>query len=265
MKNVFRMLGALAIASSLMGCIIVDPISRIPATATQTSSSGIDSKTVKIFYKVTGSDGFNYSVNPSSVSAETLDSATVVSNDPNNPRAVVVISNTLTKCASVGGEGCFQIVTDKSPATSISGTISFKLDGSPLTLNYSATFLKPPVPASAIVVTTEGLDNLNFKIYFTAKTASNQVYSVNQAGLTDIVIPNVNQSSVSTVSTRAVVVTPVTAAVSCGALNAGQGCFQITIGSRPSGTQTASGSVSFKLDGTPLNLTFTHTFPSVQP
>jgi hypothetical protein len=262
MKNVFKMLGALAVASSLMGCIIV--VGGAPKTATQTTSSGIDSKTVKIFYKVTDTDGFNYGVGFNNVSAETLDSATVVSNDPNNPRAVVVVNNSLTKCASVGTEGCFQIVTDKTSATSISGTISFKLDGTPLTLNYSASFAKPPVPASATVVTTEGVDNLKFKIYFTVKTASNQVYNVNQAGLTEIVIPNVNQSSVG-VSPRAVVVTPVTDAVVCGALNAGQGCFQITIGSRPSGTQTASGSVSFKLDGTALSLSFTHTFPSVQP
>ncbi len=112
--------------------------------------------------------------------------------------------------------------------------------------------------------TTEGVDNLNFKIYFTAKTASNQVYNVNKADLTDIVIPNVNQSSVG-VSPRAVVVTPVTAAVTCDALNAGQGCFQITIGSRPSGTQTVTGSVSFKLDGTALSLPFTHVFPTVAP
>jgi hypothetical protein len=264
MKNVFKLLGALAIAGSLMGCLIV--VGSTPKTATQSTSSGIDSKTVKIFYKVTDTDGFNYFVGFNSVTAETLDSATVVSSNPANPQAVVVVNNTLTKCAGVvSGEGCFQIVTDNTSANSISGTISFKLDGMPLTLNYSGTFLKPPVPASATVTTTEGIDNLNFKIYFSAKTASNQPYSVNKAGLTDIVIPNVSQSSASTVSTRAVVVTPVTGAVTCDALNAGQGCFQITIGSRPSGTQTASGSVSFKLDGTPLNLSFTHTFPSVQP
>ncbi len=264
MKNVLKMFGAFAIASSLMGCIVV--FGGKPKTATQTSSSGIDSKTVKIFYKVNDTDGFNYSVGFNNVSNETLDSATVV-NNPNNPRAVVVVPvNTLTKCAAViAGEGCFQIVIDKSPATSISGTISFKLDGTPLTLNYSATFAKPPVPASAAVVTTEGIDNLNFKVYFSVKTASNQTYMVNKAGLTDIVIATVNQSSASTVSTRAVVVTPVTGAVTCDALNAGQGCFQITIGSRPSGTQTASGSVSFKLDGTALSLSFTHTFPTPAP
>jgi hypothetical protein len=263
MKNVFKMLGVLAVASSLMGCIIV--VGGTPKTATQTTSSGIDTKTVKIFYRVTDTDGFNYGVGFNSVSAETLTSATIVSN-PVNPRAVVVVNNTLTKCAGVvSGEGCFQIVTDQASATSISGTISFKLDGTPLTLNYSANFAKPPVPASATVTTTEGIDNLNFKIYFSAKTASDQIYPINKAGLTDIVIPTVNQSNASSVSTRAVVVTPVTGAVTCDALNAGQGCFQITIGSRPSGTQTASGSVSFKLDGTPLNLSFTHTFPTPAP
>ncbi len=252
------------VASSLMGCIIV--VGGTPKTASQTTSSGVDSKTVKIFYKVTDTDGFNYGVGFNNVSAETLDSATVVSNNPNNPRAVVVVSNTLTKCTGVvSGEGCFQIVTDKTSATSISGTISFKLDGSPLTLNYTATFAKPPVPASATVVTTEGIDNLNFKVYFSVKTAGNQIYTVNKAGLTDIAIPTVNQSSASTVLTRAVVVTPVTGAVTCDALNAGQGCFQITIGSRPSGTQTVTGSVSFKLDGTALSLTFSHTFPTPAP
>jgi hypothetical protein len=263
MKNVFRMFGALAVAGSLTGCLIV--FGGTPSAATQTNQSGVDTKTVKIFYKVTDSGGAQYSVSPNNVTAEALDSATVVSNDPNNPRAVVVVNNTLTKCASVGNEGCFQIVTDKSPATSISGIISFKFDGVPLTLNYNATFPKPPVPASSEVVITEGIDNLNFKVYFSAKTASNQVYTVNKAGLTDIVIPTVNQSSASTVSTRAVVVTPVTGAVTCDALNAGQGCFQITIGSRPSGTQTAAGTVSFKLDGTALSLSFIHTFPTPAP
>ncbi len=262
MKNVFKMFGALAVAGSLMGCIVV--FGGTPSAATQTNQLGIDTKTVKIFYKVTDSGGSQYGVSLNNITAEALDSATVVSNDPNNPRAVLVVNNTLTKCASVGNEGCFQIVTDKSPATSISGIISFKFDGVPLTLNYNATFAKPPVPASATVVTTEGVDNLKFKIYFTVKTAGDQTYAVNQAGLTEIVIPNVNQSSAG-VSPRAVVVTPVTDAVVCGALNAGQGCFQITIGSRPSGTQTAAGTVSFKLDGTTLSLSFIHTFPSVQP
>jgi hypothetical protein len=261
MKNVLKMLGALAVAGSLTGCIIT--FGGTPSAATQISSSGIDTKTVKIFYRVTDSGGAQYSVNPANITAETIDSA-IISNAPNNPRAVII--NSLTKCASVvSGEGCFQIVTDAASPTSISGKIIFKFDGTPLTLNYSGTFLKPPVPASATVVTTEGIDNLNFKVYFSAKTAGNQAYNVNQAGLTEIVIPNVSQSSAG-VSPRAVVVVPVTSAVTCDASsNPGQGCFLIKIASRPSGTQTATGSVSFKLDGSPLNLAFSHTFPNIQP
>ncbi len=144
MKNVFKMLGALAVASSLMGCIIV--FGGTPTTATQTTSSGIDAKTVKIFYKVTDSGGAQYSVNANGVTEAALDSAVPASNGAVNTRAVVPVGNTLTKCAAVfAGEGCFQIeIGDPQGKAGVSGKISFKLDGSPLTLNYSATFLKPP-------------------------------------------------------------------------------------------------------------------------
>jgi hypothetical protein len=262
MKNVFKMLGALAIAGSLMGCIIV--VGGTPKTAMQTTSSGIDSKTVKIFYKVTDSDGFNYSVNINSVSAETLTSATVVSS-PANPRAVVVVNNTLSKCAAVlAGEGCFQIVTDQLSATSISGTISFKLDGTPLILNYSAAFAKPPVPATVTVSSTEGVTDTIFKVRFTAKDAKNAAYAVNKAGITEETLVNVVQTAVGVVSPRAVGVNSV---VTCDPLpaNVGEGCFQVTLGNRVSGTKTVTGSVSFKLDGTALSLPFSHTFPNPAP
>jgi hypothetical protein len=261
MKNVFKMLGALAIASSLMGCIII--FGGTPTTATQTTSSGIDAKTVKIFYKVTDAVGAQYSVNANGVTEAALDSALLAGNQVTSPRAIVPVGNTVTTCPSSGsGEGCFQIViADPQGKAGVSGKISFKLDGAPLTLNYSATFLKP---ASAAVTTTEGVDSLNFKIYFTAKTASNQVYNVNKAGLTEITIANVNQTSASGVSPRAVIVVPVTAAVTCDALNAGQGCFQITLGSRSTNASiTIDGTVNFKLDGVVLNLPFTHVFPAI--
>lgn len=257
MKNVFKMLGAFAVAGSLMGCIIV--VGGIPKTATQTTSSGIDSKTVKIFYKVTDTDGFNYSVGFNNVSNETLDSATVV-NNPANPRAVVVVNNALTKCAGVvSGEGCFQIVTDKTSATSISGTISFKLDGTPLTLNYSANFAKPPVPATVTVSSTEGVTDTSFKVRFTAKDTANAVYGVNQTSITEETLVNVLQNGVSLVSPRAVGISSV---VTCTPINTGEGCFQISLASRPTGTKTVTGSVSFKLDGTALSLPFSHTFPN---
>jgi hypothetical protein len=264
MKNVFRMLGALAVAGSLTGCFITfgDTL-----TATQSSSLGVDNKTVKIFYKVTGANGATYEVNPNAVSAETLDSATVVSNDPANPRAVVVVNNTLTKCtgAVAVNEGCFQIVTDKSPATSISGVISFKLNGTPLTLNYSATFAKPPVPGSVTTPVVEGVDNASFRLRFNVKDSSGQAYPVNKAGITEETLVNIAQTAAaSVVSPRAVGINSV---VTCDPLpaNVGEGCFQVTIGNRVSGTKTVTGSVSFKLDGVVLNLPFTHVFPNPAP
>jgi hypothetical protein len=262
MKNVFKMLGVLAVASSLMGCIIV--VGGTPKTATQTTSSGIDSKTVKIFYKVTDTDGFNYGVGFNNVSAETLDSATLVSNQT-NPRAVVVVNNVLTKCAGVvSGEGCFQIVTDKASATSISGTISFKLDGTPLTLNYSANFAKPPVPASVTPFGVEGVDNATFIQRFTAKNAANATYVVNKAGITEETLVGLTQTGISVVSPRAVGINSV---VTCDPVlaNPEAGCFQITIGIRSPGTKTVAGSVSFKLDGVIFSLPFTHTFPTPAP
>jgi hypothetical protein len=263
MKNVVKMLGALAVAVSLTGCFITfgDTL-----TATQSSSLGVDNKTVKVFYKVTGANGAMYEVNPNAVSAESLDSATVVSNDPANPRAVVVVNNTLTKCtgAVAVNEGCFQIVTDKSPATSISGVISFKLNGTPLTLNYSATFAKPPVPGSVTVSSTEGVSDTVFKVRFTAKNTANAAYAVNQTSITEETLVNITQNGVGVVSPRAVGVNSV---VTCAPLpaNAGEGCFQVTLGNRPSGTKTVTGSVSFKLDAVALNLPFTHVFPNPAP
>jgi hypothetical protein len=262
MKNVLKMLGALAVAVSLTGCFIVfgDTL-----TATQTSQLGVDAKTVKVFYKVTGASGSRYDVNLNAVTAETLDSATVVSSDPTNPRAVVVVNNTLTKCAAVAfDEGCFQIVTDKSPATSISGIISFKLNGTPLTLNYSGTFAKPPVPASATVTVTEGVTDTSFRLRFTAKNTANGAYLVNKAGITEEALVNITQNGAGVVSPRAVGVNSV---VTCDPIpaNVGEGCFQVTLGNRPSGTKTVAGSVSFKLDGTALSLPFSHVFPNPAP
>jgi hypothetical protein len=262
MKNVLKMLGALAVAGSLTSCFITfgDTL-----TAIQTSQLGVDTKTVKVFYKVTGTSGSRYDVNPNFVTAEALDSAIVVSNDPANPRAVVVVNNTLTKCAAVAfDEGCFQIVTDKSPAISISGIISFKLNGTPLTLNYNASFAKPPVPASVTLSVTEGVDNTSFKLRFTAKDASSAAYLVNKAGIAEETLVNITQNGAGVVSPRAVGVNSV---VTCDPLpaNVGEGCFQVTLGNRPTGTKTVAGSVSFKLDGVLLSLPFTHVFPTVAP
>jgi hypothetical protein len=263
MKNVFKMLGALAVAGSLMGCIVT--FGGTPNAATQTNQTGVDTKTVKIFYKVTDSGGAQYTVSLNNVTAESLDSATVVSNDLNNPRAVVVVpGNTLTKCASlVSGEGCFQIVTNSIGATSISGQISFKFSGTPLTLNYSANFLKP-VPASVTTPGTEGVDDTSFKLRYTAKDSNGQTYKVNKVSVSEEIVVNPTQSGAGVISPRAISIISV---VTCDPLttNLNDGCFLISITPRTTGTKTFTGSVSFKLDGTALSLPFSHTFNTVAP
>jgi hypothetical protein len=262
MKNVFRMLGALAIAVSLTGCFIDfgDTLS-----ASQTNKVGVDAKTVKVYYKITGSSGSSYTVGSNSITNESLDSVTLVSNNVSSPRAVVVIpGNTLTKCAAlVSGEGCFQIVTNSISATSISGKISFKFSGTPLTLNYSADFLKP-IPTSLSAPVVEGVDDTIFILHFTAKDGANAAYPINKAGITEETLVNVVQSATVVASPRAVGINSV---VTCDPIpaNVGEGCFKITIGNRVSGTKTVTGSVGFKLDGTALSLPFTHTFPNPAP
>ena len=266
MKHVFKMLSVMMLAVSVSSCVIVvDTIT--PIAATQTSQVGTDTNVVKVYYNVAGSFGANYYVNSSGISLVTLDSVVLAGSSTNNTRAVVVVNNTVAPCtALVAGQGCFQItIANTQGKSGVSGQISFKLDGAPLRLNYSATFLNASqTPSSAVVVTTEGVSDVKFKVYFTAKTASNQPYNVNQAGLTEITLVNVNQTNASGTATRAVIVVPVTSAVSCAALNAGQGCFEFTLGSR---TTKASifieGTVNFKLDGTPLKLPFSHTFPAI--
>ena len=264
MKNGFRILGVMMLAVSVTGCFIFEapPIK----SAIQTSSKGIDSNTVQIFYAPLDAIGQKVGVNAnSSITDINLDSALPASSDT-NPRAVTPTGDTVEKCAvSASGEGCFQVfINAPNGKAGISGKISFKFNGIPLTVNYSGTFFVPPVPASVAVVTTEGVSDVKFKVYFTAKTSSNQPYSISQAGLTEITLTNVNQTNASGVGTRAVIVVPVTSAVSCIALNAGQGCFEFTLGSR---TTKASilieGTVNFKLDGTALALPFAHTFPLI--
>ncbi len=261
MKNVFKMLCMMMLAVSVSSCIIVVD-NPIPVTATQTSQEGIDAKTVKVYYNVKDANGTNYSVNPNGVSLISLDNITFT-NVNLTPRAIGI--NSVVACtAKIAGQGCFQITAGTAPqgANGVSGGISFKLDGAAIALNYNGTFLKPPVPASVTTVTTEGVSDVKFKVYFTAKTSSNQPYNVNQAGLTEITLANVNQTSANGGATRAVVVVPVTSAVSCAALNAGQGCFEFTLGSRSTKASiTVDGTVSFKLDAVALQLPFAHTFP----
>ena len=262
MKNGFRILGVMMLAVSVTGCFIFEapPIK----SAIQTSSKGIDSNTVQIFYAPLDAIGQKVGVNAnSSITDINLDSALPASSDT-NPRAVTPTGDTVEKCAvSASSEGCFQVfINAPNGKAGVSGKISFKFNGIPLTVNYSATFFVPPVPASVAVSSTEGIDTTSFKVRFTAKTAANVAFTVNKTGITQETLVNITQTAVGVVSPRAVGVNSV---VTCDPINAGEGCFQITLGNRPTGTKTVNGSVSFSLDGVALTLPFSHSFPTAAP
>jgi hypothetical protein len=122
----------------------------------------------------------------------------------------------------------------------------------------------PIVPASVTVSSTEGVSDTVFKVRYTAKGSTGQTYNVNKAGVTEETLVNVLQSAIGAISPRAVGVNSV---VTCDPLpaNVGEGCFQVTLGNRVSGTKTVTGSVSFKLDAVALSLPFSHTYPNPAP
>ncbi len=122
----------------------------------------------------------------------------------------------------------------------------------------------PIVPASVTVSSTEGVSDTVFKVRYTAKGSTGQTYNINKSGITEETLVNVLQSATGVISPRAVGVNSV---VTCDPLpaNVGEGCFQVTLGNRVSGTKTVAGSVSFKLDGTALSLGFSHVFPNPAP
>jgi hypothetical protein len=120
----------------------------------------------------------------------------------------------------------------------------------------------PIVPASVAVSSTEGVTDTVFKVRFTAKGSSGQAYTVNKVNITAETLVNVTQASAGGVSPRAVGVNSV---VTCDPINTGEGCFQVTLGNRPTGTKTVNGGISFNLDSVALSLTFAHVFPNPAP
>jgi hypothetical protein len=143
MKNVFKVLGVLALVGLLMSCFPPAPI--VPASVALVGNEGVDETIFKLRFTAQGSSGQVYAVKKAGITEEALVNLTYNGASVVSPRIGLISVVTCDPVVPSDGLGCFQVtLPSRTTGTkNAAGSVSFKLDGVALSLPFTHAFANP--------------------------------------------------------------------------------------------------------------------------